>query len=141
MPALPHLSFSARTHQHLLGRAAAPSLPQSNAAWLSHKPPCQSSRQNGIRPGQWTSSTRLCSSSSSSQSHAGVADETQELEQSTAVDSTVEALLTADLTAELEADGEEALAEEHAVLIAEQQGQQLESSVEENPYSPEDALR
>jgi hypothetical protein len=83
------------------------------------------------------SSSRL---RSSSQSQTDVADQFPEIEPFSAVDSTVEALLTA----ELEAEGEEPPELEALVAAAAgaaQQQQAADKSQDENPYSPEDALR
>jgi hypothetical protein len=85
----------------------------------------------------WSSLLHSSSSSrlQSSQSQADVADQYPEIQPFSAVDSTVEALLTD----ELEADVEEP--PELEALVAAAASKAADRSQDENPYSPEDALR
>lgn len=132
---------------HAAGRCLAQSQLRSQRSSSSSRSIIQSASNEGsVRAPRVKS---LCSSSnsssrlrSSSQSQADVADQYPELEPFSAVDSTVEALLTA----ELEAEGEEPPEELEALVAAaaaasSARQQQAADSQDENPYSPEDALR
>lgn len=106
----------------------------------SNDPAVRAPWSNPLQKGSSSSSSsRLCSSS---QSQADVAnqDSLEQVQQFSAIDSTVEALLTA----ELEAEGEEPLEVDALVAAAAAgtaQQQAADKSQDENPYSPEDALR
>jgi hypothetical protein len=127
---------------HTAGRCLGPAQLRSQRASSTSRPLLQSGTLNASLQTPGSSVLRSGSSNSrlhsSSQSQADVADQYPELQPFSAVDSTVEALLTA----ELEADVDEP-PELEALVAAASKAQQhaADSSQDENPYSPEDALR
>ncbi|KAF6256228.1 hypothetical protein COO60DRAFT_136093 [Scenedesmus sp. NREL 46B-D3] len=137
----------------LLPRAAGPCLapPQLRSQRSSNNSrlTLPSGDLNGAFQAPWSSSSCIGSSNSSSsssrlrsssQSQADGADQYPELPQLSAINSTVEALLTAESEAEAEQEYPEVAALVAAAAGKAQQQQAADGSQEENPYSPEDAL-
>jgi hypothetical protein len=123
------------------GRCLGPAQLRSQRASSTSRPLVTSVTPHGSLQTPGTSLLHSSSSSRlhSSQSQADVADQYPELQPFSAVDSTVEALLTA----ELEAEGEEPPELEALVAATASKANQqaADRSLDENPYSPEDALR
>jgi hypothetical protein len=124
------------------GRCLGPAQLRSQRASSTSRPLNTSICPNGALQTPWGTSLHGSSSSSrlhSSQSQADVADQYPEIQPFSAVDSTVEALLTAGL----EAEGEEPPGLEALVAATARKANQqaADRSQDENPYSPEDALR